>query len=273
MAGSAMRYTKVFLAVVAVLMFAAMALCIAATSLVSWTDMTNFREGLWKYCVESPSSIGTICDVYDSAECNAEFQTTRAFSVMSIILCAFAACMAIAMLAKSSLVKKLIWPLVCMTAFAFLFAITCWVVWFCRGESPKCYERKSYGTAFILQCVASGVAFLGAIFAICLACMLKKKKEKPIAQKEIVYPPPPVPVDTNNYTRVIGVEYRDLGYINPSAQYPAPPQYPEYPSSYTQPQPIYPTLQGSNVAPTYPQLPTAPLGKYEYQPVPSTAYY
>ena len=55
-------------------------------------------------------------------------------------------------------------------------------------------ERKSYGTAFILQCVASGVAFLGAIFAICLACMLKKKKEKPIAQKEIVYPPPPVPV-------------------------------------------------------------------------------
>ena len=54
-------------------------------------------------------------------------------------------------------------------------------------------ERKSYGLAFILQCIASGIAFLRAIFAICLACMLKKKKEKPMA-KEIVYPPPPVPV-------------------------------------------------------------------------------
>ena len=59
-----MRYTKVFLAVVAVLMFAAMALCIAATSLVSWTDMTNFREGLWKY---APSKVKASSNVVKRA--------------------------------------------------------------------------------------------------------------------------------------------------------------------------------------------------------------
>jgi hypothetical protein len=195
-----------------------MALAAAATALTSWTSTPAFSEGLWQYCytLGGPQQ----CVPYDSADCNAAFQATRAFSIAGIALCALAACLGVALWFRLALLDRLRWAWVLLCLLATATTLACWICWNIRNEDPACYSRGSYGTSYVLQCIAFGFAFLAALAAFLAVALHNRRADPPGPKYDALVDP---------------LDYTQDGKV---------PEYPEYtggplPSMY--PTPTIPT--------------------------------
>uniref|UniRef100_A0A7S1NIJ0 Uncharacterized protein n=1 Tax=Eutreptiella gymnastica TaxID=73025 RepID=A0A7S1NIJ0_9EUGL len=231
----ALKYATV-LAVV--LWLAVFALCLAATAIVGWTDWGNFREGLWKTCVNYITT-GVECYHIATPVCEARYQMTQALSILSIVFSFAAALTGIYVLMKGISKQygrlQVRYLFLAVSLVALVVVLATWCIWVIRNEDPKCGKPQHYGVSWVLQVVASALAFLAAVLALTVACLFWESPPRPggVTTEEIYFPPPAVYFQAPN-SQVEGTVI-DVVYP-PDASHtfsqPAPPMLTSAPKPY-----------------------------------------
>lgn len=224
---------------------------IIATAVTDWSKSSTAEYGIWRACslVTTTKTCGNwdLTELPQYKDCEGALTATRAFSVLSIIFTTFCLCLSLALLAKTTLIKKTtVLILLCMTLVTNLWLFLGWIMYLGVNARGHC-AAKDYdghlGSSWFLQLFA----WIFGLISIGLAGLIFMKwKKTPRFAGQAPYVPGPVPQGAPSASYP---QYKSPYPSGPVPYYPTANKAP-YSSSYPAPGSFGPTPNTSPYAPT-----------------------